>query len=236
MWIIMLKLTKQNKDETAKQYVTRTLLSNILNFNLKPGEKIIESELCEQYGISRTPIREAILELNQKKMIDIYPKQGTYVSYIDLDIIMDFIGLRRVLESELAKISSTRLVSSDLDHLRENIAVWQYYMTTGNVPKMYAQDKLFHKYIYEICGKHFWHDIIDMTSLHFDRAIILLSTSLNTDFLLNDHNEIVKAFEQHDPDRAAAVSHRHLNRYLENKDMLQRLYPDYFKSGVSKKV
>lgn len=232
----MLKLTKQNKDETAKQYVTRTLLSNIVNFNLKPGEKIIESELCEQYGISRTPIREAILELNQKKMIDIYPKQGTYVSYIDLDIIMDFISLRRVLESELAKIASTRLVSSDLDHLRENIAVWQYYMTTGNVPKMYAQDKLFHKYIYEICGKHFWHDIIDMTSLHFDRAIILLSTSLNTDFLLNDHNEIVKAFEQKDPDRAFAVSHRHLNRYLENKDTLQRLYPDYFKSGVSKNV
>lgn len=226
----MLKLTEQNKDETAKQYVTRMLASNIINFNMKPGEKIVESELCKQFGISRTPIREAILELNQRKMIDIYPKQGTYVSYIDIDIIKDFIDLRRVLESELARFACSRLLPSDIDYLRENIAVWQYHMSTGNVSKMYACDKSFHKYIYEICNKHFWHEIIDMTSLHFDRAIILMSNSLNTNFLLTDHNELVNAFEKQDSEQAYTVSLRHLNRYLENKDTLLKLYPDYFKS------
>lgn len=226
----MLKLTEQNKDETSKQYVTRMLLSNIINFNMKPGEKIVESELCKQFGISRTPIREAILELNQRKMIDIYPKQGTYVSYIDIDIIEDFISLRRVLESELARFACSRLLPSDLDFLRENIALWQYHMSTGNIPKTYACDKLFHKYIYEICNKHFWHEIIDMNSLHFDRAIILMSNSLNTDFLVTDHNELVSAFERKDPEHAYTVSIRHLNRYLENKGTLVRLYPDYFKS------
>ena len=79
----MMEVFEQLPGENANHYAKRALLYNLVNLEMKPGDKITESDLCELYGISRTPIREAILELHQQNMIDIYPKQGTFVSYID---------------------------------------------------------------------------------------------------------------------------------------------------------
>lgn len=78
----MIQILEKGKNQSLKQYVYQTLSQNIVRLNLKPGEKLIESEISELLGISRTPIREALLDLAEKKLVNIIPRSGTFVSYM----------------------------------------------------------------------------------------------------------------------------------------------------------
>ena len=79
----MLLITEKKEKESAKEYVMRELVDNIVNVRLEPGQQLMDQELCEQFHVSRTPFREAALELAQRRLIEIRPKIGTYVSFID---------------------------------------------------------------------------------------------------------------------------------------------------------
>ena len=72
---------------SAKDYVVQELIHDIVNIKLKPGEKLCEPALCERFGVSRTPFREAELELAQRKLIVVRPKIGTFVSFIDKELV-----------------------------------------------------------------------------------------------------------------------------------------------------
>lgn len=224
----MLNLSEQKKGESSKQYVTRTLRSNIIDLHLKPGDKIVENDLCNTYGISRTPIREAILDLNQKKMIDIHSKQGTYISYIKIKDVHDFLSLRILLESQLMDIACETVTAADIDYLRENIAVWKYQMSTENIPKIQHQDKLFHQYIYDMCDKHFWYEVVEDCASQFDRVVFLMFRCLNLNLFLEDHIEIVNALESHDAEKAHTIISCHLRRYQEHRKTCEELYAEYF--------
>ncbi len=167
-------ITAKETDETAKCYAMRTLLTNIISFELKPGEKIVESELCEQFGVSRTPIREAILELNQKRLIDIHPKQGTYVSRINSKSIQEFIEFRAVIEGKLSQIACEVMTDKDIDRLEEIYALWKCHGDAGHSTRMHHYDKEFHKYIYDACNKQYWHHIVSTNMYQYDRVIMLM--------------------------------------------------------------
>lgn len=156
----MMEVFEQLPGENAKHYAKRALLYNLVNLEMKPGDKITESDLCELYGISRTPIREAILELHQQNMIDIYPKQGTFVSYIDTAAIDEFLELRNLMEQSVTQLACEKLTPDNIAYLRENIVQWKHHLKNDNLAKTQACDKEFHKYIYCACGKQFWHNII----------------------------------------------------------------------------
>ena len=121
----MKSILERQKQESAKDYVLRVLIHNIVNTELVPGERLIDQEICGQLGVSRTPFREAELELAQKKLVDIRPKIGTYVSYIDSGLVEEIRHLRSVLEAELASYGCDLLSKDDIDKLWENIALWQ---------------------------------------------------------------------------------------------------------------
>ena len=109
----MKSILERQKQESAKDYVLRVLIHNIVNAELIPGERLIDQEICSQLGVSRTPFREAELELAQKKLIDIRPKIGTYVSYIDSGLVEEIRHLRSVLEAELDRLSGAPTYSPE---------------------------------------------------------------------------------------------------------------------------
>ena len=83
----MLTIMERKKGESARDYVTRVLIDNIVNVHLEPGEKLLENDLSGQLGVSRTPYREAVLALAERQLVHIRPKKGTYVSHIDLKLV-----------------------------------------------------------------------------------------------------------------------------------------------------
>lgn len=127
---------QRGEHESAKSYVLRVLIDNIINTRLAPGEKLNEPELCEKLGVSRTPFREAELELAQRRLIEIRPKIGTYVSLIDAGLVEEVRHLRAVLEAEIAGMACEKLTPADLDHLWENVAMWHMYIERAQEDKI----------------------------------------------------------------------------------------------------
>ena len=86
-----MKITERNHNESAKDYVVRQLIYNVVHLNLIPGQKLETPQLCELLHVSSNPIREAQLELAQINLLEIRPKVGIYVTYIDTynPIILD---------------------------------------------------------------------------------------------------------------------------------------------------
>lgn len=123
--------------------MVRTLIYNLVHTNLIPGQQLYEQELCSQMNVSRTPFREGVLELAQRQLIDIRPKIGTYVSFIDPDIVEEIRHLRSVLESELAVLACSCLTEEDINRLWENIALWKMYIQRNQEEKIFALDKDF---------------------------------------------------------------------------------------------
>lgn len=181
---------------SAKDYVVQELIHDIVNIKLKPGEKLCEPALCERFGVSRTPFREAELELAQRKLIVVRPKIGTFVSFIDKELVEEVRHLRSVLEAELAVMACSMLTKKDIDRLWENVAVWEMYMQRGDYEKILQLDKSFHAMVYEMCGRTYWHELVESISPHFDRTTVLSLKCRPTDKILSDHKNLVEAIEK----------------------------------------
>lgn len=131
----MLKIDARNPKESAKDYVVRQLVYNIIHINLIPGQRIDADELSSQLNVSKNPVREAELELSQTRLIEIKPKIGAFVSYIDTKIVDEVRELRSVLESEIARQACDILTKEQIDILWENVALWQMYMKRNDEEK-----------------------------------------------------------------------------------------------------
>lgn len=225
----MVTISKRAAHESAKEYVVRVLLDNIINIGLEPGEKIPEQELCEKLGVSRTPFREAELELAQRKLIEIRPKIGTYISYIDEDLVEEVRHLRSVLEAEIAAMACHLLTAKEIDSLWENVAVWQLYIRRKQEDKIFLLDKQFHKMLYCLCGRHYWYELVENVAPHFDRTTVLSVRCRTPEMILQDHEDLIRAIEAKDEKQARKIAAHHMQRYQENIASIRAAFPDYFK-------
>ena len=224
-----MKITERNHNESAKDYVVRQLIYNIVHLNLIPGQKLETPQLCELLHVSSNPIREAQLELAQINLLEIRPKVGIYVTYIDTSIVNEIRELRSALESELAIKACDILTKEQLDKLWENVAMWQMYIKRNDEEKIFSLDKEFHSMLYHFCNNEYWYKLVNNVSLLFDRTTILSFRCNEKNRILHDHEELVKAIEQKNKKEAASISRLHMTRYTENIDMMKQSFPEYFK-------
>lgn len=224
-----MKITERNHNESAKDYVVRQLIYNIVHLNLIPGQKLETPQLCELLHVSSNPIREAQLELAQINLLEIRPKVGIYVTYIDTSIVNEIRELRSALESELAIKACDILTKEQLDKLWENVAMWQMYIKRNDEEKIFSLDKEFHSMLYHFCNNEYWYKLVNNVSPLFDRTTILSFRCNEKNRILHDHEELVKAIEQKNKKEAASISRLHMTRYTENIDMMKQSFPEYFK-------
>ncbi len=225
----MLSVTERLPGESAKDYVVRQMIHNIVHLNLLPGQQLDAKQLCEAFHVSKNPLREAELELSQTKLIEIKPKIGAYVSLIDIDIVEEVRELRCVLEQELAIQACDLLAGEQIDQLWENVALWQMYIKRGQEEKIFQLDKEFHGLIYKMCNKNYWNSLVESIAPHFDRTTVLSFRCKLVDKIFKDHEELVHAIEQKDKEKAAMIAQKHLSRYSENLSIIQKEYSNYFK-------
>lgn len=110
---------------TSKKEIMAYLKQEILSLELKPGAMISETALSERFQLSRTPIRDVLKQLSLEQYVDIYPKKGNLVSYIDLESVEQIIYLRNVLEKEIMKSLAGNIPLKGLHELRDNLAQQQ---------------------------------------------------------------------------------------------------------------
>ena len=221
---------QRNYRETAKDYAYRIIRDSIVNFEKKPGETISDMEISRQLGLSRTPVREAIMKLkSESEIIDIYPQRGMRVSLIDMDLVRQARLLRMTLEKEVAMDCCDYVTAEDLTKLEENLALQEFYCQRGMLPELIQKDNEFHQQLFCISRNEMLYRVVHAVSIHYDRVRNLEAAdqehSQNT---IADHRAILDAVRAGDRARAGYEIENHLGRYLTNVKGLIKKYPEYF--------
>ena len=125
-------------------------------------------------------------------------------------------------------MACSMLTKKDIDRLWENVAVWEMYMQRGDYEKILQLDKSFHAMVYEMCGRTYWHELVESISPHFDRTTVLSFQCRPTDSILSDHKNLVEAIEKKDTALAGQVARQHMERYSENIDTIYQQFGEYF--------
>ncbi len=99
----------REKHESARVWCYRVLLRNIVHLNLPPGSCLLESEVRQRLDVSRTPVREALMQLAQEGFVTIVPQKGTYVTRIDMKQVLELRYIRGCVESKTAAEAARRM-------------------------------------------------------------------------------------------------------------------------------
>ena len=114
-------ITQQLPRESGRDYALRTIKDNIISLDLEPGSKVSEIELATALGLSRTPIREALIELSKVDIVEIYPQKGSVISLIDRHHVEQAFFMRETLECEAVRLVCRMAGTSDFEKLEATI-------------------------------------------------------------------------------------------------------------------
>lgn len=213
--------------EGAREYVLRVLKKNIIECVLKPGEMLSENTLTEELHVSRTPVREALVEMSKIDLIEVLPKRGSRVTKIDYALVEESNFARKVLEKAIVEICCELGELPDLGEMEENIRLQKQYLHASNQGRLLELDDEFHRLLFKLAGKQHVYEYLEDIRIPFDRIrylSLLVIVDLQT---VNDHIEILNAVRAQNKEMAFSIMDKHLSRYLYDKSVIVRRFPDY---------
>ncbi|MDR1135050.1 MAG: GntR family transcriptional regulator [Clostridiales Family XIII bacterium] len=215
--------------ETARERAYRILKNSIIMLELEPGTMVSESDLAAKIGLSRTPIREALMELGKTKIVEIIPQKGSFISTIDYNLVEESRFMRLVLELAVVELACESATDEDILELQENLVMQDFCISVSNTDKLLELDNQFHKKIFCIANKLQTYNLLDSMSVHFDRVRKMSLNTVKDIKIVADHQAILKAIQE--KDKAAAKQHmeKHLSRYKIDEQPIRQKYPGYFK-------
>lgn len=145
-----------------------SIKDKIIKCHILPGSDISESQICEELGMSRTPVREALLRLQQENFVTIYPRKGIIVSPITVKDIYEVFQIREMVEVYVGKNSCKNMSIDYLMEAKEKFSETQFVPDTPSAMRYFELDTQFHKYIVQ-SGKNdylveFMNKIYDLDS------------------------------------------------------------------------
>jgi DNA-binding GntR family transcriptional regulator len=224
-------LMVQQPNETVRGWAYRLLLENIIHLNLPPGTFITEQEFANVLRASRTPVREALIQLSNDGFVEITSQRGTRISLIDAEYVEDNRYLRMCLEQKVARLACETMSEERLIRLQSLYDMHALAFRLQDAKRFFELDEEFHQNIFASCGKGRLWDVIYKISGHLIRARVL---NINSGYpkewerVLKQHGEILDAFKRHDPDAASASAETHLSRPGWDVGSLRERYADYF--------
>lgn len=221
-------LLERKANENARAYAYRFLLHNIISLELKPNDIINEKEIASSLNISRTPIREALIELVKNGLVHIIPQKGSYISKIDYKIIEESRFLRLAVELEILKMVCVNIPDIYIAKLHSNILQQELSINLDDISTFINLDNEFHKFLFESVDKQWSYYIISSQMAYFDRYRFLIVKALKTQKIVSEHKEILEAVSNHDYHTAEDVMKIHLGKNEIEKESILQLHPDFF--------
>jgi len=218
------------KKQTTADRVFSILRERIVSMELKPHELISRSELAKAFGVSQTPVREAILRLEEIGLVNVYPQSKTEIATINPARIMETQFLRRGLELEAALRVAELAESSDFERLEKIIDQQEALVNDDeHLLEFMALDRGFHRTIFRLAGHEAVHDLIIERAADLDRLRRLQLPLLGKRAsIIADHREILAAIKAKRCDLIIAALHGHMGAVPWALDELQLQHPDYF--------
>ena len=178
--------------------------------------------------LSRTPVREALIELSKMGLVDIQPQRGSYIAKIDYELIEESRFMRLVLENAVLKLVCEGISQEYETLLKANLEDEIRYLNTADYTRLFELDTDFHRLLFLSVGKGRTYEVIHSQMVHFDRLRALSLKSLKPDKIVEDHENILYAIGRRDSELAEMLMTRHLTRHRVEKSELVKRYPGYF--------
>ncbi len=216
---------------TSKAVIMRQLKSEILTLELKPGMILSETALSERFHISRTPLRDVLKQLAHEGYLDVYPKRGNLVSYIDLESVEQIIYLRSTLEKDLIgnlASSSAALPLRGTLELKEILEKQEKAIRQGPDHEEFLYwDDAFHKTLFALAGRGFLWDLIQQSNVHYARYRRLhMLKKEKLEEILGEHQMLLDCILNRDASRIADIVQHHLHEDI-NAAYLRENFADY---------
>jgi len=214
----------------AAPQVFEHMREQILSLALPPGTALSRPDLAEQYGISQTPVRDALMRLGEEGLVDIFPQHATVVSAIDVALVRQAHFLRRSVELEIVRTLAQQADPVLVERLRATVARQRMMLELENLDEFTVTDQAFHRELYEAAQVPDLWMLVRRQSGHLDRLRRLhLPVPGKAAAVLRDHEAIVEAIASRDPARAEAALRAHLSGTLANIDDIRARYSGFFR-------
>lgn len=184
----------------------------IVHLEMQPGAVISEKELCAEFGVSRTPVREALQRLADEGLVDIFPHSGTYVSRISFKVAEEGFVIRRALEIESVRKAVANVTDAEIDRLKTLIAQMEGILASNELEKYLDCDDMFHSAIAGISGYPRIWKFITLAKVHLDRMRQLSApVPGHLAMVTEQHDTIVRALASRNADQAELAMRIHLD-------------------------
>lgn len=189
------------------------LQKDILTGKLKPGQKLTEQDLCKTYGVSRTPVREALRQLETDGLVENILNRGAFVIGMTDQDYEDMFELRKAYEVQAVKWAIERITEEELERLEETFEFMEFYTFRNDVDKMLTINSGFHQVIYEASHNRMLKKLLAsyQSYLKYKGA----EAAYDDDYLtivLEEHRAIFKAFKDKDVEAGALAMEKHISR------------------------
>ena len=205
------------------------LMQKILDMELQPFQELSEARLAAEFGVSRTPVREALARLARRQLVDILPQRGTRVSPLSVELIAKSRFIREALERPLARLAAERLTPEIEALMMREIALQQTFAKLNDDQSFLQSDDAFHGLIAKAAGfEAIWDDVRE-AKFHMDRVrrLSLLSQE-HMFFIVREHEEILARLQAHDVEGADKSISVHLVSVTRELDLIREAHPEYF--------
>ncbi|MCL2102665.1 MAG: GntR family transcriptional regulator [Syntrophorhabdaceae bacterium] len=184
---------------TLREQIVSTIRDAIINGQLKPGIRIAETEFAEQFGISRTPIREAFRQLETEGFITVAPRKGAIVASFSAQDVSNFYDLKVILEGYAARLATMTLTDDEINHMDALNEMMYAAVAKNDLRKALDLQNEFHDTFLRAAGNDRLRQIVQTMVAQFQRYRMILAVKGKEEGSIEQHKEIVEAFRKRDP-------------------------------------
>ncbi len=206
-----------------RDVVFHTLREAILKGELKPGERLMEIQLSNRLGVSRTPIREAIRMLEQEGLAVTIPRKGAQVAKMTEKDMEDVLQIREALDELAASIACEQISKDELAELRDTMLEFEESTTTGDVQRIAEADVRFHDIIYQATGNPRLVNILNnLREQMYRYRVEYLKDEKSYPVLVQEHRQIIEGLAARNKEMVSAAMKMHVrNQVNAIKEMIR---------------
>ena len=217
-----------DRDRQAAPQVFERLRGMIISLELPPGSPLSRAALAGQFGVSSTPIRDALMRLEEEGLVDVFPQYATVVSRVDVRLAQQAHFLRQAVELEIVRGLAIQHNEALVVELHATIARQQQYAKAGDFEKFMAADNDFHARLYEAADKQDIWTLVRSRSGHIDRLRRLhLPSPGKAQDIVRHHKLIARAIAEGNPEAAQRHLRAHLSGTLSELPRIRSRHPEY---------
>ena len=196
-----------------REAVCESLREAIRKGILRPGDRLMEIQLSEELGVSRTPVREAIRKLELEGYVIMMPRRGTYVADLSIRDVNEVFEIRTSLDALAGELAAERITDEELEALQRLLVKLGHYIEEGDMDKIVDTDTKFHDILYQASRNSRLFGIISNLREQLTRfRTTSMSFPGRLKATLDEHRRLVEAIAQGDAAEARAAAEYHMEK------------------------